>query len=497
VSDAKKESKGAGGGDYRIPEGSSLAGAWKVAAAVGAIGVLMAGAGLASDPRRFGFAYLMGFMAVLTMSLGSIFFVLIQHLTFAGWSVTVRRTAEFFVAGVVVLPILFLPNLMSLSTLYPWWSHGGDHVAHAQEAIPVPGGPAHAVPAPASGDPAGRRAAPPPPAAHGVEAQAHEHGAGDHGHEHGAGDHGHEHGAAAGHGDHAAGHGHDPEHAAHAKILAKKEAFLNPGFFGIRLVIYFLVWLLIATRLFKLSTEQDKSGDPALTLKLQRFAPAGIILFALSLTFAGFDWVMSLEPAWFSTMFGVRIFASSAVLGLALVILLSMAIRNAGVVKDEINVEHYHDLGKLMFGFLVFWAYISFSEFMLIWYAAIPEETVYYHHRWDFPTWRAVSISIVVVKFIIPFFLVMSRNIKRRLPMLRLGAAWIAGLHLVEMYYWIMPYYYQGELEITGLGLVTDLGCFMACIGIYLAVVFKRMLNHPVIPVKDPRLERALHFVNA
>jgi len=418
-----------------------------MAAALGALGVLVAGYGFTVDPRRFAFSYLMGFVTVLTMALGSTFFVLIQHLTSAGWSVTVRRTSEFFVAGMVIVPLLALPNLVGLKHLYPWWNHSREAtVAHAQE--------------------------------HEAAAEPGDEGAG----------------AAVEGAAEASG----PEHALEVETLDKKLAFLNHPFFYLRAVIYLLAWLWLSTRLFGYSTAQDKSGDPALTVKLARLAPPATFVFALSLTFAGFDWVMSLAPNWYSTMFGVRIFAASAVLSLALNVLVSLGLHRAGIVKDAINVEHFHDLGKLMFGFLVFWAYISFSEFMLIWYAAIPEETVYYHARWDQQWWRTISVVIVTVKFIIPFFLVMSRNAKRNLGLLGLGAAWIAVLHCVEMYYWIMPYYRQGgDVAFSLIGLLTDAGCMCACVGLYLAVVFRRMLNHPVIPVRDPRLQRALDFVNA
>ena len=253
----------------------------------------------------------------------------------------------------------------------------------------------------------------------------------------------------------------------------------------------------MSRRLFGYSTAQDANGDPQWTVKLQRLAPGATFIFALSLTFAAFDWLMSVTPTWYSTMFGVRVFASSVVCGLALNILIGLGLRKSGAVQDEINVEHFHDLGKLMFGFLIFWAYISFSEFFLIWYAAIPEETIYYHYRWDTPWWRAISVSIVVVKFIIPFFMVMSRNAKRNYGLIGLGAAWIVTLHLVEMYYWVMPFYNRGEVALSVTGLMTDLGCIFGCVGIYLAVVFRRMLNYSVIPLRDPRLSRAIDFVNA
>jgi hypothetical protein len=196
-------------------------------------------------------------------------------------------------------------------------------------------------------------------------------------------------------------------------------------------------------------------------------------------------------------MFGVRLFATSAVLSLALNILVALGLRRAGISKGTIHVEHFHDLGKLLFGFLVFWAYISFSEFFLIWYAAIPEETIYFHRRWDTDSWRTVSLSLVVVKFIIPFFLILSRNAKRNLGLLGLCAGLIVALHLVEMYYWVMPSFQEGGIAFSLMGFITDLGCVFACVGLYLAVVFRRMLNHPVIPVRDPRLQRAIDFLNA
>jgi hypothetical protein len=459
VTDAKHTSHDKPAGDYRVPPNSPLAQAWKLALVIGVIGVLLAGFGYTVDARRFAFAYLMGFAIVLTMALGSVFFVLIQHLTGAGWSVTVRRASEFFASGMVIVPLLFIPAALSASQLYPWWDHHGEHgVAHAQP----------------------------------LDNRGHD----DHGHDHGG--HGHDHGAHGAAADVAHGdEHHDPEHAMHAQILEKKLGYLNQPFFWLRAVLYLFVWIFLADRLFRYSTSQDKNGDPQWTVKAQRAAPVLTILFAFSLTFAGFDWVMSLLPNWYSTMFGVRLFAASAVLALALNILLTLALRKSGAVKNEINAEHYHDLGKLMFGFLVFWAYISFSEFFLIWYAAIPEETMYFHMRWDSGSWRWVSISLVVVKFIVPFYLVMSRNVKRNPGLLGVGAAWIAIMHVVEMYYWVMPHFDASGVPASPVGFITDGGAIMACVGLYMAVVLRRMLNYPVIPVRDPRLHRALNHVNA
>jgi hypothetical protein len=444
---------------FRIPVGSVWDNAWKMSAAIAVLGAVVAVAGATMQSDRFGFSYLYAFVTVMTLWLGSVFFVLIQHLTGAGWSVSVRRTSEFFVSGVIVLPFLFLPLLTQLDKLYPWWSHDDSGKAHAQDHVPANTPPSnhddrHVV----------RRTADDPRNAENSQAVK-----------------------SGGHDEHG------PHHLIEEATLAKKLPYLNHSFFFIRLVIYFGLWLWLGLTLFGKSVAQDRTGDKQLTVQLQRFATYGTLLFAMSLTFAGFDWIMSLEPGWYSTMFGVRIFASSAVTSFAAVIVTALGFKRAGLVGDEINTEHLHDLGKLMFGFLIFWGYISFSEFFLIWYAAIPEETVYYHRRWDDSSWRMISISIVVLKFIVPFYLTMSRNAKRNNGWIGFGAAWILGMHVVEMYYWIMPYYRPFEPVQWG-GIWLEAGCLMATLGVYLTAVLMRMRKHSLIAVGDPRLERALDF---
>jgi len=461
VSDSKHSSPKK---SYRIPDGNVWASAWKMSALVAVIGIIVAGAGFSLQSERFGFSYLYAFITVFTLWLGSVFFVLIQHLTGSGWSVSVRRAAEFLVSGVVVLPFLFLPLLTQLKTLYPWWSADHSGVAAAQE--------------------------------HGGHGEHAEHGE--------PGDHaepsdGHGHGAA--HAAHGGGHARVPgvvdHHAPHEELeeamLAKKGAYLNHSFFYLRALIYFVIWLWIGTRLFGYSAAQDGSGDKQLTVKLGRFAAPATFLYALSLTFAAFDWVMSLEPGWYSTMFGVRFFATGAVTSFAMIIVITLGWKRAGLVGDEINTEHYHDLGKLMFGFLVFWAYVSFSEFMLIWYAAIPEETVYFHRRWDDQSWRALSMAVVGLKFILPFYVIISRNAKRNYGMIFFGALWLLVMHPVEVYYAIMPYY-QPWKPIQWSGMWLEAGCLMATVGVYLTYVLLKMRNHSLIAVGDPRLSRALNF---
>lgn len=447
-----------------IPADSPWAYRWKIMAGVAIVGAILAAFGAVLDSHRFAFSWLFAFAAVMTMALGSMFFVLIQHLTGAGWSITVRRSAEFYAYSARILPLLFVPIVLCLGTLYkPWWQHATDHgghgVAHAQQ-VEAPAGEAH---------------------------QAQELHAAPAGH-------------AAAIAEHGEGHGHhSPEHAAHEAITRKKLGYLDGGaFFFARMLVYFMVWWWLGGWMLGLSARQDSSGDPALTRMMARRATYGTAMYALSLTFAGFDWFMSLEPNWYSTMFGVRLFASGAVLSFALVILTTKSFKAHGLVGEHINTEHFHDLGKLMFGFLVFWGYISFSEFFLIWYAAIPEETMYYHRRWDTTSWRLLSSSLVLFKFIVPFYLVMSRNVKRHAAGLWIGAAWIFCMHFVEVYYWIMPYAEDMQgVPLSPSGVMTDIGCLMTTVGVYLGFTFYRMTKHSLIPVGDPRLSRALNFVNA
>lgn len=483
------------------------AGRWKMFAGIGVLGLVGAGAGFAIDPRRFAFSWLFAFVTVLALALGSLFFVLIQRLTSAGWSVTVRRTAEFFATGVLVLVPLFLPILISMGHLFPWAAdhgggHGGEHGAEhggaeQHSAIPFvkPAFAQDHADAPAAHAPAGHADHAAAPADHAAAPADHAAAAG----------HGEHATAPAGHGEHVAAHPGatnpvaaglpDPNALIHHGVLAKKSGYLNKNFFYVRAVLYFLLWGFLATRLFGLSAQQDKSKDFKLTLKAQGFAPGATFLYALSLTFAAFDWVMSLEPSWFSTIFGVYFFAAGVVSSLALLILVTLSLRDSGPLSGAVTVEHYHDLGKLMFGFTVFWAYIGFSQFMLIWYAALPEETTFYHNRWDFAPWATVSMILLFGHFVVPFFWTISRWFKRNTSRLRIGAIIVMVMHVVDMYWLVMPNYRLGVEGFTVSWI--DLACLLAVGGIYAAFVFYRMTKFSLVPVGDPRLERALHFQNA
>jgi hypothetical protein len=201
---------------------------------------------------------------------------------------------------------------------------------------------------------------------------------------------------------------------------------------------------------------------------------------------------MSLNPTWFSTIFGVQVFAGSVVSALAVLILVTMSLRHTAL-KGAINVEHYHDIGKLLFGFNCFWAYISFSQFFLIWYANIPEELAYFHMRWseNGGSWQGVTAALPILHFAIPFWLLLSRNVKRNMRGLVFGSVLLLAVQALEMYWNVLPNF--GPFAPHWV----DLACLLGVGGVYLAVVFHRMENFPLVPVGDPRLARALHFENA
>ncbi|MEZ4394956.1 MAG: hypothetical protein R3A48_28095 [Polyangiales bacterium] len=456
--------------DYRV-KGGFLASAWKIFAAVAVAGLGGAFALGAGDSKRFAFAYLFGFATFFAIALGGVFFVIVQHLVSAGWSVTVRRGAEFMMLGLPAVVLLFLPVLLTkTSELYPWVDIVGSHApAHGEHAAPAHG--EHAAPA------------------HG------EHGSAEHG---------------GGHAEHHAPwvpgqrmtHG-QIEHHEHQELIAGKSWYLSMPFFLARLAIYLVAWAWLVRTFFKNSVDQDATKSIAFSQKSARLAPISVSIFALTLTFAAFDWFMALQPEWPSTIFGVWFFSSSVVSSFAALVLISAIFRASGVVGEAINTEHFHDLGKLLFGFNCFWAYISFSQFFLIWYASIPEETVFYHIRWGEGPWTPVSLSIIFLHFFAPFLLLISRNTKRFFgqKLLYLGAALVLVMHTVEMYWLVLPNYASqmgvsaGDPHALSISIV-DVLSFLGFGGAFLAAVFFGASKYPLIPVGDPRLHRALHLEN-
>ena len=274
-------------------------------------------------------------------------------------------------------------------------------------------------------------------------------------------------------------------------LIVGKAPYLNTRFFVVRAVIYFTCWSVIAMFYFRRSRAQDATGDTAISIALRRFSGPAIIVLALTQTFAAVDWIMSLDPAWYSTIFGVYWFAGSFVSFFALVTLMVVALRRVGLMTDVVGFEHFHDLGKLLFAFTVFWAYIGFSQYFLIWYGNIPEETIFFRNRLV-GSWSTVSLILAAGHFIIPFFFFMPRTVKRKPALLAAGASWMLLMHAVDIYWLVMPLMHPAGVSIAWL----DVAAFLAVGGAFVAAVGWMMLGSPLVPVRDPRLPESLSFEN-
>jgi hypothetical protein len=444
--------------DYRIPAGSSWAGAWKVVGGIGVAALAVAAYGYKVDPERFAYSYLFGLFVPLSLALGALFFVMVLYITKASWGITVRRVAEMFMRPMPIFAVLVIPLVLLLPSLFPWLG--------AKRADPM---------VDASAEHAGEKGekASPAPEARGDESKEP---------------------AAMRDMPYAnAKRIEAAEEREERHIVDHKRFYLDKRFFLGRLIAYLLIWAWLASRFFRWSTEQDKTKAIENTAAAQAFAPAGLVLFAVTVTFFAFDWFLSLNATWYSTMFGVQVFAQMALFHFACLILMTLGLRRSGVLGAAVNVEHFHDLGKLLFGWIAFWSYVTFAQFFLTWYSNIPDEVAWFHMRWhdNGGTWKSLSLALVLFHFFIPFWFLMSRNIKRRLPLLATGAIIMVCMHILEVYWIVMPNI--GPLAPSFI----DAACLIGLMGVYLSFVLRGMEDFSLVAVGDPRLERALEFENA
>jgi hypothetical protein len=277
-------------------------------------------------------------------------------------------------------------------------------------------------------------------------------------------------------------------------LIHIKSAWLNSTFFPIRVVFYLAVMTGMAMYFRGKSIEQDTGSaedNARLGDTMRRASAPAMIVFALVLAFIGFDLLMSLEPRWFSTMFGVYYFAGAGIGAYAMIALIPMLLQKLGAARHSITVEHYHDVGKMLFAFVFFWGYIAFCQFMLIWYANIPEETAWFLPR-IFGEWQIVAIILLVVHFAVPFTLLLSRHTKRRLQALALFSVWMLIMHWVDLFWIVMPALSPTEFTISPIDFCAVLGIG----GLFIAAVAHAAGRNHVIPIKDPRLGESLKFEN-
>ena len=406
-------------------------------------------AGLAAGGlQRVLFAYLIGWVFCVSVAIGALFFVMIQHITKARWSVTIRRIAEALAASFPLLGLAGIPVLLGMHDLFHW----------THEELYVVGG---------------------------------------------------------------------PEYDA---ILASKRAFLNTPFFLVRYVLYFAVFWWLGSKLYRLSVRNDANPDPQTTLDLRKVSAYGIPLAAVATSFASYDFVMSTDPHWFSTMFGVYFFAGGWLGALSLITILALALKKAGMIP-EVTTEHTQDMGKFMFAFVVFWTYIAFSQYMLYWYANLPEEIVWFQKRFT-GGWETVAWALVIFHFVLPFLLLLPRMTKRIAPALAVMAGWLLVMHWVDLWWIIMPAMHVVEgadhaaLAQSGGDLLASLGAFaqdahdlvehetmelhvvephlplvemavwLGLFGLFLGATILRLGRHALTPYGDPYFADSLRFEN-
>lgn len=273
-------------------------------------------------------------------------------------------------------------------------------------------------------------------------------------------------------------------------VLLGKSAYLNVEFFLIRAAIYFVVWIGIAYLLNRWSAEQDQTGDPALSDRLRLLARFGLALYFLTMTFAAIDWVMSLEPHWFSSIFGVLFIIGQGLSSMAFAIAVAGLLSAREPLADIATPARFNDLGGLLLAFVMFWAYISLSQYLIIWSGNLPEEVTWYLHRTQ-GGWNWVILFVLAFQFVLPFFLLLARRTKRTIPALSALAAMIVVVHLVELFWRVAPSFHQSALAVHWLDIAAPIGIG----GIWIAAFTWLLQGRPLVPLhdpRDPRLHEAL-----
>ena len=353
-------------------------------------------------------AYLLSVSFFLSISLGALFFVVLQHLTAASWSVAIRRIAELLTSAIPTLGLLMLPIVVPMlfgsAHLYSW----NDETLRASD-----------------------------------------------------------------------------------QLIQGKAPYLNASFFALRCLLYFAVWIVIANYYRGKSQQQDTTADLAVSANMRKWSGPAMIAFAATINFAAFDWLMSLDPHWFSTIFGIYFFAGCAVAVFATLTIVTALLQRFGLVTEVITTEHYHDLGKLLFGFTFFWAYIAFSQFLLIWYANIPEETVWFLHRQQHG-WQFIGLLLIGGHFLLPFFGLMSRSSRRNRASLLFWSVFLFVMHWVDLFWLITPSASPESVSIGLAEVLTLIGVGTICV----ATILRQAESKPLVPTGDPALAKSLAFHN-
>jgi hypothetical protein len=275
-----------------------------------------------------------------------------------------------------------------------------------------------------------------------------------------------------------------PAHVAESELLQHKAPYLNVPFFAVRAVLYFVIWIGIAYLLNKWSAEQDKTAEPGLAQRLRALSAPGLILYVLTATFASFDWMMSLEPEWFSSIYGLIFIGGQMLVAMAFAIILTVSLAQYQPLSNWISANIYNDLGNFLLAFVAFWAYIAFSQFLIIWSGNLPEEITWYLVRTQ-GGWQWLALVLILFHFVVPFFLLLARWSKRRVRILTTIAALLFVMQLVALFWLIMPAFYPQGFHLHWLDLVTPVGIG----GLWLAFFVWQLKKKSLLPLHDSRLQ--------
>jgi len=281
----------------------------------------------------------------------------------------------------------------------------------------------------------------------------------------------------------------DPEAVAQDALLAHKAPYLNFSFWLVRAAVYFAIWIGLTLLLNGLSKKQDETGDGRLSNSMSYYSGPGLVLYFLTMTFAAFDWAMSLEPHWFSTIYGLIFVEGQGLTAMAFSIVVLMFLRRNTVVGQAATVDRIHDLGKLQFAMIALWAYLNFSQYLIIWYANLPEETVWYAHRIH-GGYEYLAVFLIFGQFVLPFFLLITRMTKRRMQALAGIATYILVVRLVDLYWLVMPTEHHTELELS----LGNFGAPLGLFGLWFVLFYWNLGQRTLIVEKDPRwMEKLAH----
>jgi hypothetical protein len=385
--------------DYRAPE--SVGRLQQRALGAALIGLVLCAIGWARTPDQFFHSYLVAFLFVLGLSLGSLGLLMLQHLTGGHWGIVIRRPLESATRALPLVVVLFLPIFWGMKYLYSAW-----------------------LTAPSSGEGA---------------------------------------------------------------LSEFQRSYLTTNKFITRAVIYFAIWMLLMFVFNRWSKEQDMNReDRGLRRRLKMAAGPGIILYVFVMTFAAIDWVMSLSPHWASTIYGflfvIGQLISSMSLMIAVVVLLSKTEPMAGLIQER----HLHDLGKLLLAFVMLWAYFGFSQLLIIWSGNLPEEITFYRSRL-YGGWGVVAVIVLVFHFFVPFFLLLSRDVKRNARLLPKIAIWLIAMRFVDLFWLTRP-----EFTANALPNWLDLAAPLAVVGLWVFFFAFNLKQLPLLPLGDPKLEEAI-----